>query len=206
MFCLLVLALVPPETLDMEDKSEANTAVTIGSEDFATVYRSCFSDNMNNNVSVATVNVGDKVLMITGDTMDLVMEAGDVLKKYFNVEPEESKIEEAEAVEADAVEAALPGPLPEDVVSGEDTVAGEMETDSGQVTEMPALDCAVGGGGEDTGAELLETEAQDLPGPALATGADTGAEETESIVQEPSSSTGGQSVSSDSGATRHKFT
>ena len=76
MFCLRVLALVPPETLDMEDKSEANTAVTIGSEDFATVYRSCFSDTMNNNMSVTSVNIGDKVLTIMGDTVDLVMEAG----------------------------------------------------------------------------------------------------------------------------------
>ena len=33
----------PPETRDMEDQSEANTAVTTGSEDFDTVYRSCFS-------------------------------------------------------------------------------------------------------------------------------------------------------------------
>ena len=74
-----------------------------------------------------------------------------------------------------------------------------METDSGQVTEMPAPDCSVGGGDEDTRAEVLET--QNLPGPALT--ADTRAEETESI-QEPRSSTGGQSVSSDSGETRHK--
>ena len=35
-----------PETLDMEDQSEANTAVTSGSENLATVYRSCFSDTM----------------------------------------------------------------------------------------------------------------------------------------------------------------
>ena len=167
----------------MEDQSEANTAVTTGSEDFDTVYRSCFSDNINNNLSMTTVNIGDKVVTITGDTMDLVMEARRRIEEAEPIEP----------VEAGAVETALP----EDVVSGEDTVAGEMETDSGQVTEMPALDCAVGGGGEDTGAELLEAEAQDLPGPALATGADTGAEETESIVQEPSSSTGGQSVSSE---------
>ena len=36
-----------------------------------------------------------------------------------------------------------------------------METDSGQATEMPAPDCSEGGGDEDTGAEVLETEAQD---------------------------------------------
>ena len=182
MFCLLVLALVPPETLDMEDKSEANTAVTIGSEDFATVYRSCFSDTMNNNMSVTSVNIGDKVLTIMGDTVDLVMEAGAALEKYFNVVPEESEIEEAEAgtVEAGAVEAVLPA-LP-----GEDVVAGEMETDSGQATEIPALDCSVGGGDEDTGPEVLETEDQDLPGAALNTAAATGAEE--SSVQEPHSS------------------
>ena len=52
------------------------------------------------------------------------------------------------------------------VLPGEDVVAGEMETDTGQATEMPALDCSEGGGDEDTGAEVLEivTEAQDLPG------------------------------------------
>ena len=119
MFCLLVLALVPPETLDMEDKSEANTAVTIGSEDFATVYRSCFSDTMNNNMSVTSVNIGDKVLTIMGDTVDLVMEAGAALEKCFNVVPEEREIEEAEAgtVEAGAVEAVLPALPGEDVVA-----------------------------------------------------------------------------------------
>ena len=99
---------------------------------------------MNNNLSVTmtTVNIGDKVLTIMGDTVDLVMEAGAALEKYFNVVPEESEIEEAEgeAVEAGAVEAVLP----------EDVVAGEMETDSGQATEMPALNCSEGGGDEDT--------------------------------------------------------
>ena len=34
------------QILDMEDQSEANTAVTSGSENLATVYRSCFSDTM----------------------------------------------------------------------------------------------------------------------------------------------------------------
>ena len=85
--------------------------------------------------------------------------------------------------------------LPEDVVSGEDAMAGEMETESsGQATEMPAPDCSEGGGDEDTGAEVLETvtEAQDLPGSTLDTAADTGVEE--GSVQEPGSSTGGQSV------------
>ena len=96
--------------------------------------------------------------------------------------PEESEIEEAEAgtVEAGAVEAVLPA-LP-----GEDVVAGEMETDSRQ-----ALDCSVGGGDEDMGAEVLETEDQDLPGAALNTAAATGAEE--SSVQEPRSSRGEES-------------
>ena len=163
----------------MEDQTGATTAVTTGSEDFATVYRSFFSDNMNNNVSVATVNVGDKVLMITGDTMDLVMEARRRIEEAEPIEP----------VEAGAVEAALP----EDVFSGEDVVAGEMES-SALVTEMPALDCSEGGDYEDTGAEVLETvsEAQDLLGSPLDTAADTGVEECS--VEEPCSSTGGQSV------------
>ena len=104
--------------------------------------------------------------------------------------PEESEIEEAEAgtVEAGAVEAVLPA-LP-----SEYAMAGEMETDSGQATEMPALHCSEGGGDEDTGAEVLETvtEAQDLPGSTPDTAADTGVEE--GSVQEPGSSTGGQSV------------
>ena len=34
------------QILDMEDQSEANTAVTSGFENLATVYRSCFSDTM----------------------------------------------------------------------------------------------------------------------------------------------------------------
>ena len=108
------------------------------------------------------------------DTVDPVMEAGAALEKYFNVVPEEKEIEEAGAVEA-----VLPG-LP-----GEDVVVGEMETDSGQVTEMPAPDCSEGGGDEDTRAEVLETvtEAQDLPGSTLDTAADTGVEE--GSVQEP---------------------
>ena len=74
----------------------------------------------------------------------------------------------------------------------EDVVVGEMETDSGQVTEMPALDCSEGGDDEDARAEVLETVtgALDLPGAATNTAADTGAEE--SSIQEPSSSTGGQ--------------
>ena len=34
------------QILDMEDQSEANTAVTSGSENLASVYRSGFSDTM----------------------------------------------------------------------------------------------------------------------------------------------------------------
>ena len=34
------------QILDMEDQIEANIAVTSGSENLATVYRSCFSDTM----------------------------------------------------------------------------------------------------------------------------------------------------------------
>merc|ERR1712155_357815 len=86
----------------MEDQSEANTAVTKGSEDFDTVYKSCFSDTMNNNLSVTYVNIGDKVVTITGDTMDLVMEAR---RRIEEAEP----IEPIEPVEAWAVETALPG-------------------------------------------------------------------------------------------------
>ena len=96
---------------------------------------------------------------------------------------------EIEEAEAGAVEAVLPA-LP-----SEDAMAGEMETESsGQATEMPAPDCSEGGGDEDTRAEVLETvtEAQDLPGSTLDTAADTGVEE--GSVQEPGSSTGGQSV------------
>ena len=121
--------------------------------------------------------------MIMSDTVDPVMEAGTALEKYFNVVPEEKEIEEAEAVEAGAVLPALPG---------EDVVAGEMETDSGQATEMPALDCSEGGDDEDARAEVLETVtgALDLPGAATNTAADTGAEK--SSIQEPSTSTGGQ--------------
>ena len=133
-------------------QSETNTAVTTGSEDFDTVFRSCFSDTMNNNLSVTTVNIGDKVLTITGDTMDLVREACAVLERHFNFVPEESEIEEAEGKAVEAVLPALPG---------EDVVVGEMETDSGQATEMPTPDCSEGGGDEDTGAEVLETEAHD---------------------------------------------
>ena len=123
--------------------------------------------------------------MIMSDTVDPVMEAGAALEKYFNVVPEESEIEEAGAGAVEAVLPALPG---------EDVVVGEMETDSGQATEMPAPDCSEGGGDEDTGAEVLETvsDAQDLPGSTPDTAADTGVEE--GSVQEPGSSTGGQSV------------
>ena len=96
---------------------------------------------------------------------------------------EESEIEEAEAGEVEAVLPALPS---------EDTMAGEMETESsGQVTEMPAPDFSEGVGDEDTRAEVLETEDQDLPGAALNTAAATGAEE--SSVQEPRSSRGEES-------------
>ena len=58
----------------------------------------------------------------------------------------------------------------------------------------PALDCSEGGVDEDTRAEVLEavTDAQDLPGSTPDTAADTGVEE--GSVQEPSTSTGGQSV------------
>ena len=132
-------------------QSETNTAVTTGSEDFDAVFRSCFSDTMNNNLSVTTVNIVVKVLKITGDTMDLVKEACAVLEKHFNVVLE-SKIEEGEAGAVEAVLPALPS---------EDVVAGVMETDSGQATEMPTLNCSEGGGDEDTGAEVLETEAHD---------------------------------------------
>ena len=87
--------------------------------------------------------------------MDLVKEACAVLERHFNVVLEESEIKEAEgeAVEARAVDAVLPG---------EDVVAGEMKTDSGQATEMPAPDCSEGGGDEDTGAEVLETVTDDM--------------------------------------------
>ena len=120
---------------------------------------------MNNNLSVTmtTVNIGDKVLTIMSDTVDPVMEAGAALEKYFNVVPEESEIEEAEAGAVEAVLPALPS---------EDAMAGEMETESsGQATEMPAPDCSEGGDYEDTWAEVLETatDAQDLPGAATNT-------------------------------------
>ena len=137
-------------------------------------------------VAMTTVNIGDKVLTIMSHTVDPVMEASAALEKYFNVVPEESEIEEAEAGAVEAVLPALPS---------EDAMAGEMETESsGQATEMPAPDCSEGGGDEDTGAEVLETvsEAQDLLGSPLDTAADTGVEECS--VEEPCSSTGGQSV------------
>jgi len=53
---------------------------------------------MNNNLSVTYVNIGDRVLTIIGETedLDLVKTAGAGVNKYFNVVPEESKIEEAE--------------------------------------------------------------------------------------------------------------
>ena len=124
--------------------------------------------------------------MIMSDTLDPVMEAGSALEKYFNVVPEESEIEEAEAGAVEAVLPALPS---------QDAMASEMETESsGQATEMPAPDCSEGGGDEDTGVEVLETvsDAQDLLGSTPDTAADTGVEE--GSVQEPSSSTGGQSV------------
>ena len=124
------------------------------------------------------------LIMIMSDTVDPVMEAGAALEKYFNVVPEESEIEEAEAGAVEAVLPALPS---------EDAMAGEMETESsGQVTEMPAPDFSEGVGDEDTRAEVLETEDQDLPGSTPDTAADTGVEE--GSVQEPGSSTGGQSV------------
>ena len=96
---------------------------------------------MNNNLSVTYVNIGDRVLTIIGETedLDLVKTAGAVVNKYFNVVPEESKIEEAEPEEAEAVDVGAEeaeAALPEDVVSGEDAMAGEMETESsGQATE-----------------------------------------------------------------------
>ena len=126
---------------------------------------------------MTTVKIGDKVLTIMSDTVDPVMEAGAALEKYFNVVPEESEIEEAEAGAVEAVLPALPS---------EDAMAGEMETESsGQATEMPAPDCSEGGDYENTAAELPETktEAQDLPGSTLDTAADTGVEE--GSVQEP---------------------
>ena len=55
---------------------------------------------------MTTVKIGDKVLTIMSDTVDLVMEAGAALEKYFNVVPEESEIEEAEA--GKAAELAVP--------------------------------------------------------------------------------------------------
>ena len=69
------------------------------------------------------MNIGYKVLTIMSDTVDPVMEAGAALEKYFNVVPEESEIEEAEAGAVEAVLPALPS---------EDTMAGEMETDREQ--------------------------------------------------------------------------
>ena len=80
--------LAPPETRDMEDQTEANTAVT--TEDFATIYRSCFSDTINNNLSMTTVNIGEKVVTITGDTMDLVMEARRRIEEAEPIEPVEA--------------------------------------------------------------------------------------------------------------------
>ena len=123
------------------------------------------------------------LIMIMSDTVDPVMEAGAALEKYFNVVPEESEIEEAEAGAVEAVLPALPS---------EDAMAGEMETESsGPATEMPAPDCSEGGGYENTAAEVPETatDAQDLPRPALNTAADTDTGAEESSVQEHSSST-----------------
>ena len=96
------------------------------------------------------------LIMIMSDTVDPVTEAGAALKKYFNVVLEESEIEEAEAGAVEAVLPALPS---------EDAMAGEMETESsGQATEMPAPDCSEGGGDEDTGAEVRDSDR----GPGLA--------------------------------------
>ena len=90
------------------------------------------------------------LIMIMSDTLDPVMETGSALEKYFNVVPEESEIEEAEAGAVEAVLPALPS---------EDAMAGEMETESsGPATEMPALHCSEGGGDEDTGAEVRDSD------------------------------------------------
>ena len=66
-------------------------------------------------MTMTTVKIGDKVLTIMSDTVDPVMEAGAALEKYFNVVPEESEIEEAEA---GAVEAVLPALPSEDAMAG----------------------------------------------------------------------------------------
>ena len=94
--------------------------------------------------------------------------SGDVLspcEKYFNVLP------------------VLP------VLPGEDVVAGEMETDTGQATEMPALDCSEGGDYENTAVEVLETVSGALDLPRT-----PGWRRAVSRSQEPGSSNGGQSV------------
>ena len=126
-------------------------------------------------VTTATVHIDGKILTITGNTgcEHLVLEAGEVLDKHFNVGSSDSN------------QAALPGP---DTPSSALAAVADSENSSqvGEVVAMNTNDgCAV--------AELTETQeeaalpAQVVTSPALVSAADTGAEDTEACA-------GGESV------------
>ena len=132
-------------------------------------------------VTTASVHIDGKILTITGNTgcEHLVLEAGEVLDKHFNVGSSDSN------------QAALPGP---DTPSSALTAVAELKNSS-QVGEVNSNDgCAV--------AEMTETQeeaalpAQVTDSSAFVSATDTGAEErdTGTGAEETEASTGGGSV------------
>ena len=130
-------------------------------------------------MAVTTVQIGDRVLTISGDqgTEDLVFTAGDVVNKYFNVASEK----------ADVVEAVLPAaPTAEEKEENRvlasalgnndgDVAEEEMETGTEAALPTPASSEAIG--------EVAETmtEAENRSSLALATAK---TEENSAQVQE----------------------
>ena len=124
---------------------------------------------------VTTVKIGEEILTISGGT-DLVLAAGDVLHKHFNVASEKADVVEAVLPAApSAEEEEIENRVPASAVSDNDGYMAGEETET--EATVPTLVCAAAIG------EVAETVtgALDMPGPALAT-AET--EENSAQVQE----------------------
>ena len=112
-------------------------------------------------MAVTTVQIGDKVLTISGDqgSEDLVMTAGDVVNKYFNVASEK----------ADVVEAVLPAAhTAEEEIENSGDIYGYMAAEVTETVTEAALPAPASSEASGDVTEMV-TEAEDRSGPALAT-------------------------------------
>ena len=112
--------------------------------------------------AVTIVKIREKILTLSGDT-DIVLAAGDVLHKHFNVAREEAGVMEGALLAKPTAEEEGEIENSGQVVSDNDGYVAAEETETEAALSALASAATIG--------EVTETvtEAEDMPGPALAT-------------------------------------